>query len=94
MKIGKFQRFWMVLLCMGCTGLTLLGMLFQWTPFGHVSIEGVQGRYFLPFMLILLTACKNRGILLERRIDRGIAVAAASGQLLTLIYIIRQVTMV
>lgn len=93
-KIGKFQRFWMVLLCMGCTGLTLLGMLFQWTPFGHVSIEGVQGRYFLPFMLILLTACKNRGILLERRIDRGIAVAAASGQLLTLIYIIRQVTMV
>ncbi len=93
-QIGKFQRFWMVLLCMGCTGLILLGMLLQWTPFGHVSIEGVQGRYFLPFLLILLTAFRNNGILLNRRIDRGIAVAAAAGQFLTLIYIIRQVTMV
>lgn len=93
-KIGRFQRFWMIFLCMGCTGLILLGMLLQWTPVGHVSIEGVQGRYFLPFLLILLTACKNRGVLLERNIDRGIAVAAVSGQLLTLICIIRQVTMV
>lgn len=93
-KIGGFQRFWMILLCMGCTGLILLGMLFQWTPVGHVSIEGVQGRYFLPFLLILLTACKNNNVLLNRRIDRGIAAAAVSGQLLTLICIIRQVTMV
>lgn len=93
-KIGRFQRFWMIFLCMGCTGLILLGMLLQWTPMGHVSIEGVQGRYFLPFLLILLTACRNQGILLNRRIDRGIAAAAASGQLLTLVYLIRQVTMV
>lgn len=93
-KIGKFQRFWMGLLCMGCTGMILLGMLLQWTPFGHVSIEGVQGRYFLPFLLIFLTACKSSGILLERKIDRGIAVAAVSGQFVTLICIIRQITMV
>ncbi len=93
-KIQRFQRFWMVFLCLGCTGLILLGMLLQWTPLGHVSVEGVQGRYFLPFMLILLTACKNGSIVLERRIDRKIAAAAVLGQLLTLVYIIRQVTMV
>ncbi len=93
-KIGAFQRFWMLLLCAGCTGLILLGMLLQWTPMGHVSIEGVQGRYFLPFLLIFLTALKSRSVLLERRMDRGIAAAAAAGQLLTLILVIRQVTMV
>lgn len=93
-KISGFQRFFMLLLCAGCTGLILLGMLLQWTPMGHVSIEGVQGRYFLPFLLIFLTACKNRGTLLSRRMDRGIGAAAAAGQLLTLILVIRQVTMV
>ena len=84
----------MLFLCAGCTGLILLGMLLQWTPAGHVSIEGVQGRYFLPFMLIFLTACKDQGIYLKRQIDRGIVAAAAAGQLLTIICIIRQVTMV
>ena len=93
-RIGKGQRFFMGFLCLGSTGLILLGMLLQWTPMGHVSIEGVQGRYFLPFMLILLTVCRNRLVLLDRQISRGIAAAAACGQLLTLIYIIRRVTMV
>lgn len=89
-RIGGIRRFWMVMLCLGCTGLILLGMLLQWTPMGHVSVEGVQGRYFLPFMMILLTACKNRGILLNRRIDRGIGAAVVAGQLLTLTYLIKQ----
>ena len=89
-KITGFQRFWMMFLCLGCTGLILLGMLLQWTPMGHVSVEGVKGRYFLPFMMILLTACKNQGIFLNRRIDRGIAAAAVAGQLLTLTYLIKQ----
>lgn len=93
-RIRKNQRFFMLFLCAGCTGLILLGMLLQWTPAGHVSIEGVQGRYFLPFMLIFLTACKDQGIYLKRQIDRGIVAAAAAGQLLTIICIIRQVTMV
>lgn len=83
----------MIFTCLGCTGLILLGMLLQWTPMGHVSVEGVQGRYFLPFMLILLTACKNRGVILNKRIDRGIAAAAVAGQLLTLTYVIKAVLM-
>jgi len=94
LRIKGFQRFWMILLCLGCTGLILLGMLLSWTPMGHVSVEGVQGRYFLPFMMILLTACKNRMVILDRRIDRGIAAAVTAGQLLTLTYVIKFVLMV
>lgn len=93
-RVQAFQRFWLVLLCLGCTGLILLGMLLQWTPMGHVSIEGVQGRYFLPFMLLLLTACKNSLIYLKKNIDRELAAAVVIGQLLTLMYLIKQVMMV
>ncbi|MDO4261767.1 MAG: DUF2142 domain-containing protein [Eubacteriales bacterium] len=92
--IGGANRFWMAFLCLGSIGMILLGMLFQWTPMGHVSVEGVQGRYFLPLMPVLLAAARPKGILLARRIDRGIAAAAVSGQLLTVMYVIRQVTTV
>ena len=71
-----------------------MGMLLGWTPMGHVSIEGVQGRYFLPFMPVFFAACRQRLITLRCRVDRGIAVAAVAGQLLTIAYVIRQVTMV
>ena len=69
----------------------VLGMLLSWTPVGHVSVEGVQGRYFLPFLLILLTACRNNGIYLRTKMDRTIITAALSGQLLTIVYVIKQV---
>ena len=93
-RIRKGQRAFMIFVCFCSAGLILLGMLLQWTPMGHVSIEGVQGRYFLPFLLILLTACRNRLVFLAQPVDRGIAAAAACGQLLTLICLIRRVTMV
>ena len=93
-RLRAGQRAFMLLLCAGSTGLILLGMLLQWTPMGHVSIEGVQGRYFLPFMPVLLTACRNGAVQLKRRLDREIVSAAVAGQLLTLMYMIKQVTMV
>lgn len=93
-QIKATQRIWMIFFCLASAGLVLLGMLLSWTPMGHVSIEGVQGRYFLPFLPILLAACKNQWVYLRVRIDRGIAVMAFAGQLLTLVYVIRKVTMV
>lgn len=93
-QIQRSQKGWMFFWCLACTGLILLGMLLGWTPMGHVSIEGVQGRYFLPFMPVFFAACRQRLITLRCRVDRGIAVAAVAGQLLTIAYVIRQVTMV
>lgn len=93
-QIQRSQKGWMFFWCLACTGLILLGMLLGWTPMGHVSIEGVQGRYFLPFMPVFFAASRQRLITLRCRVDRGIAVAAVAGQLLTIAYVIRQVTMV
>ena len=91
MPITGVQRGTMLVSCLGCAGLIVLGMLLSWTPMGHVSVEGVQGRYFLPFLLILLTACRNRMIFLRQKMDRGIMAAAVTGQLLTIAYVIKQV---
>ena len=74
--------------------LVMVSLLFSWTSIGSKTIQGIQGRYFLPFMLILLTAARGRWISLTTRIDRGIAAAAVSGQLLTIMYVIKQVTTV
>ncbi len=88
------QRFWMFFLCAASAGLIVLGMLLSWTPLGYVSVEGVQGRYFLPFMPILLTACRNQLIYLRQRIDRAVMAAAVGGQIFAIAYVIRQVTTV
>ena len=89
--INNVQRGIMIISCLGSAGFIVLGMLLSWTPVGHVSVEGVQGRYFLPFLLILLTACRNNGIYLRTKMDRTIITAALSGQLLTIVYVIKQV---
>ncbi|MCD8248287.1 MAG: DUF2142 domain-containing protein [Lachnospiraceae bacterium] len=88
------ERFWMLLLCAASAGLIVLGMLLSWTPLGYVSVEGVQGRYFLPFMPVLLAACRSQLICLRQRIDRMVMAAAVSGQILAIAYVIRQVTTV
>lgn len=36
--------------------LVILGMNFQWTPVGKYVTEGVQGRYFIPVVILLLIA--------------------------------------
>ncbi|MCD8362393.1 MAG: DUF2142 domain-containing protein [Lachnospiraceae bacterium] len=88
------QRFWMLILCAASAGLIVLGMLLSWTPLGYVSVEGVQGRYFLPFMPVLLAACRNQLIYLRQRIDRAVMAAAVGGQVFAIAYVIRQVTTV
>ncbi len=93
-RVRAQQRFWMLFLCAASAGLIVLGMLLSWTPLGYVSVEGVQGRYFLPFMPILLAACRNQLIYLSQRIDRAIMAAAVGGQIFAIAYVIRQVTTV
>lgn len=72
-RIRGFERFWMIFLCLGCTGLILLGMLFQWTPMGHVSIEGVQGRYFSAVYADPSDSRQEGGGQSDHAVDRGIA---------------------
>ena len=50
----------------------MLSMLLAWTPIGSKVISGVQGRYFLPFLPVLLMALKNDALVLTRERNRKI----------------------
>lgn len=66
------NRIWTVIVCAGCAGLTMLSMLIAWTPMSSSVISGVQGRYFLPFLPVLLLVCKNDRLILTKDINRSI----------------------
>ena len=89
MKTG--QKWWIVCVCAVCAGLILTGMLLTWTPRDHISIEGVQGRYFIPFMPAFLLVLRNGRLTWNRSAERGLMYAGLVGQLLTVMYLIKAV---
>lgn len=56
-SIKKLHRMLLVVIFAGIAGLIMATMLLGWTPLSYSTIEGVQGRYFLPVLPLLLFAC-------------------------------------
>lgn len=56
------DRIWILILSFGSFGLILMAMLVSWTPESSSVITGVQGRYFLPFIGLLLLTLRNRNL--------------------------------
>lgn len=71
-EIRGGRRLWVFVVCLGCLGAVLVSMLIAWTPLSSPYIQGVQGRYFLPFLPVLLMACKNDGLVLTKDRNRSI----------------------
>lgn len=65
-------RVWTWVVCAGCAMAILLSMLIAWTPVSSHVISGVQGRYFLPFLPVLLIALKNDWLILTKDRNRSI----------------------
>jgi uncharacterized membrane protein len=74
--------------------MILMGMLLTWTPFGNVSVEGVQGRYFTPLLLLASLLGRNNSLLLNSNKDRGIISGAMCLQLLAVIYLIKALVVI
>ena len=66
------RRIWIFVICAACAAAAMLSMLIACTPKGSMVIEGVQGRYFLPFLPVLLMACKNDRLVLTKNGNRSI----------------------
>ena len=91
MYVRSGQKWWIAFVCAVCAGIILAGMLLTWTPYGNVSIEGVQGRYFIPFMPALMLLARNRRLTWDRSPERGLMYAGFIGQLLAVMYLIKAV---
>lgn len=54
------QKMWGILISAGIVVLIMTGMYISWTGVGSDTIQGVQGRYFIPILfLALLCLCKK-----------------------------------
>lgn len=68
-----------------------LSMLLVWTPITYKYITGVQGRYFIPFFLLILLVLRNSFVSLKRNIDRQLIFAAGMLDIVTLLQVIQKV---
>ena len=83
------QKWWISIVCLLSMGMILMGMLLTWTPFGYVSIEGVQGRYFTPLLLFASLLGRNDIVLLNKNKDQAVFCSGMILQLLAVIYLIK-----
>lgn len=88
------QKWWISIVCLLSAGMVLMGMLLTWTPYGHISIEGVQGRYFTPLLLLASLLGRNKTLLLNENKDRAIFCAGMFLQLLAVIYLVKALIVV
>ena len=88
------QKWWISIVCLLSVGMILMGMLLTWTPFGYVSIEGVQGRYFTPLLLLASLLGRNKAVILNEDKDRAIYCCGMLLQLLAVIYLIKALIVV
>ena len=68
---GK-QRVWIWFLAAAAGGAAMFSMLVAWTPVTSLVINGVQGRYFIPFLPVVLMTVKNGWIVCKTNRDREI----------------------
>lgn len=51
-------------------GVSMLAMAFAFTPIGWPTIEGVQGRYFLPSLMLLVVIVRTKKIILNTKLQK------------------------
>ncbi len=61
-------------------------LLLDWTPMGSVQILGVQGRYFIPALPLLIVAARNNTIVTKNNIGSRLLFATGAMNMVVLIY--------
>ena len=60
LKLKKFDRWVFVAVFLIIVVLIFTSLYMQWTPYGDEVVDGIQGRYFLPIlMLVPLIICRT-----------------------------------
>lgn len=93
-KFKTYQLVWIALIVIAIIGLIFTSLYVQWTTVGTESILGVQGRYFLPIlpliMLLLGSILKVKTTYKKENINKFVAIS----MLVMEIYMISQIIVV
>ena len=92
-KFKKYQIVWIVLVVLAITALIFASLYVQWTTIGSESILGVQGRYFLPIiplvMLLIGSSIKIKSEYNAESINKFIGISILLLNLYTISQILR-----
>lgn len=53
-QINNFQKAIIILVCLAIMFLIFTSLYLQWTEYGVNYVKGIQGRYFIPFLPLVL----------------------------------------
>ena len=70
------RKLWGTLVALGVVALFCTACV-TWTPVNYETVFGIQGRYFLPVLPLLIMALSNDNIKLKKNIDRILLFALA-----------------
>lgn len=91
-KLKTYQKVWIALVVLAVVGLIFTSLYVQWTTVGKESIAGVQGRYFLPIlpliMLLLGSILKVKTSYQTENINKMVAISTLVLQIYTIAQII------
>lgn len=87
-KFKKYQIVWILLVVLVIVGLIFTSLYVQWTTVGQTSIAGIQGRYFLPIlplvMLVLGSVVKVKSLYNEEKVTKFVAISILVLQIFTI----------
>ena len=68
-NIDKITRYIMIFLFISVVGLVLTSLYVQWTPYKEEVIGGIQGRYFIPIIMLVPFIIFNKKLKINKIID-------------------------
>lgn len=91
-KFKKYQLVWIALVVLAVIVLVFTSLYVQWTVIGAEFIQGVQGRYFLPIlplvMILLGSIIKIKTTYKKENINKFIAITTLTLQIFTIAQIV------
>ncbi|MFP3153096.1 DUF2142 domain-containing protein [Lachnospiraceae bacterium ZAX-1] len=70
------HKLWIAIICGGIFFLIEMAMLVGWTPITYPFVMGVQGRYFLPILPLIMLLLQNKAIMLDKDYTNRLLIAA------------------
>lgn len=85
--LGRRMKIYLCSLAVLGIGFACAGMLLSWTPISYDWIEGVQGRYFLPFVILLLLSIRSNKITISKEVDKKLIFSGIWLEMLVFLFI-------
>lgn len=70
--LPDWPRFFLFVIVAAVCAMSVLSILFSFTPISSTVVEGVQGRYFIPVLPVLILAMRGRRVLRSANSDKYI----------------------